>query len=554
MKDFVIVGAGPIGLYWAARLAQIKESSGLPINIVVIDPRAGNYNRERIVSNEAIKSISSRFSISMPSGKGIPSEAMYIRDFEKSLYEYCESKGVTFKKGTFSGLSDNLVSYKDTKENIRTVKCDMVVDCSGSNRMVLKETNRLLGKEVFEIKTLGKNPHTNHFSCYMSLSTEEAKKLLIPDEIDPLLQAKQLCKLRQKYDWPNFSFPVVDIRSAKNEEGGVNYFIYYEVPDNLKEKDKSVQIEFLKDLLKLKYGFEDIDFTIHSFGHFPVCPKYVDKPFYLGEELPVVLAGGDCQIEPDYRKGIGIESGIERANFLFDTVHGTSKGLGFLFDNYYQQVARYVGYHGNLIEQFYLQRVDNIKGSSLEQAKKILCSACGSVKEIEDVAAIASELKLLGNELFKKPNYESALECYLTAIHLYQSFEKAMPLTMDFVTLHSNACQTCLKLKKYEQCINLANEGIKAYAEIKAEDKEMLFKLLFRKASALVELGNAFDVKTQRKELDEALKDLKETYELMQENSGVNNAAFVKQIQTKIVTIEKKLPPPQEEINKIEFI
>lgn len=82
----------------------------------------------------------------------------------------------------------------------------------------------------------------------------------------------------------------------------------------------------------------------------------------------------------------------------------------------------------------------------------------------------------------------------------------------------------------------------------------MLFKLLFRKASALVELGNAFDVKTQRKEFDEALKDLKETYELMQENSGVNNAAFVKQIQTKIVTIEKKLPPPQEEINKIEFI
>lgn len=129
-----------------------------------------------------------------------------------------------------------------------------------------------------------------------------------------------------------------------------------------------------------------------------------------------------------------------------------------------------------------------------------------------------------------------------------------MPLTMDFVTLHSNACQTCLKLKEYGQCINLANEGIKAYAEIKIEDKDMLFKLLFRKASALVELSNVFDVKTQRKELDEALKDLKETYELIKENSGVNNAAFVKQIQTKIVNIEKKLPPPQEEVNKIEFI
>ncbi|HBD7058829.1 TPA: hypothetical protein KKW48_001548, partial [Legionella pneumophila] len=197
---------------------------------------------------------------------------------------------------------------------------------------------------------------------------------------------------------------------------------------------------------------------------------------------------------------------------------------------------------------------DNIKGSSLEQAKKILCSACGSVKEIEDVAAIASELKLLGNELFKKPNYESALECYLNAIHLCQSFEKALPLTMDFVTLHSNACQTCLKLKKYEQCINLANEGIKTYAEINAEDKDMLFKLLFRKASALVELGNGLDAKTQIKELDESLKALKETYELMKENSGVNNTTFVKQIESKIVNIEKKLPPPQEEVNKIEFI
>ncbi|WBV64062.1 hypothetical protein PGH43_04865 [Legionella pneumophila 130b] len=74
---------------------------------------------------------------------------------------------------------------------------------------------------------------------------------------------------------------MVDIRSAKNEEGGVNYFIYYEVPDNLKEKDKSVQIEFLKDLLKLKYGFEDIDFTIHSFGHFPVFPSMSISHFIL---------------------------------------------------------------------------------------------------------------------------------------------------------------------------------------------------------------------------------------------------------------------------------
>ncbi|WP_181951437.1 NAD(P)/FAD-dependent oxidoreductase [Legionella sainthelensi] len=543
MKDFVIVGAGPIGLYWAARLAQIKETTGIPINIVVVDPRAGNYKRERIVSNEAIKSISSQFSIVMPSGKGIPSEAMYIRDFEKTLYEYCESKGVKFKNGTFSGLSNNFVSYKDKEETIYKVKCDMIIDCSGSNRMVLKETNRLLNNEIFPIKTLGKNPHTNHFSCYMTLSSEEAMKLRIPDEIDPLIQARQLCQLRQKYGWPNFSFPVVDIRSAENEGGGVNYFIYYEVPDDLKDKDKSIQIDFLQDLLKLKYGFEDIEFTINSFGHFPVCPKYVDRPFYQNENLPTILPGGDCQIEPDYRKGIGIESGIERANFLFNTAYLTSKGLEFSFENYFMQVARYVSYHGNLIEKFYLQRQENINLTSLEQAKIILCSAAETAEQMEDIVSIASELKLLGNELFKKPNYESALECYLAAIHLHQ---RTKTLTIDFVTLHSNACQACLKLNEHEKCIILANEGIKAHTEMKSEDKDILFKLLFRKASALNELIKGLDVKTQRKDLDECLENLTSTYELMLENSNENNTAFVKQIQSKIENITKKLPPPEE--------
>lgn len=383
----------------------------------------------------------------------------------------------------------------------------------------------------------------------MSLSMEEAMKLHIPDKIDPLLQARQLCQLRQKYGWPNFSFPVVDIRSAKNEKGEVNYFIYYEVPDDLKEKDKSLQIEFLQDLLKLKYGFKDIEFTIHSFGHFPVCPKYVDRPFYLSKDLPTILPGGDCQIEPDYRKGIGIESGIERANFLFNTAHLINKGIEFSFENYYMQVARYVSYHGNLIEKFYLQRQENITHSSLEQAKKILCSASETAEKMEDITSIASELKLLGNELFKKPNYQSALECYLAAIQLHQ---KTKTLTMDFITLHSNACQACLKLNDNEKCIILANEGIKAYTEMKGEEKDVLFKLLFRKASALNEIIKGLDVKTQRKELDELLKDLTETCDFMQKNLSENNAIFVKQIQSKIENISKKLPP--EEVSKIEYI
>ncbi|KGP62406.1 hypothetical protein EP47_08300 [Legionella norrlandica] len=539
MKDFIIIGGGPVGLYWAARLAQIKKELAAPINIVVIDPRSGDYRRERIVSNEAIKSISSMLSIKMPSGKDIPSEAMYIREFEKALYEYCEEKGVIFKKGTFSQLDHDSLTYKDIDEEPHKLKCDMIIDCSGSNRVVLKETNRLLETAIFKIKPLGKNPHTNHFSCYLSLKTEEAMKLRAPEEISPLVQAKQLCKLRQKYGWPNFSFPDVDIRSAKKEDGGFNYFIYYEVPDNLKNLNKEVQIEFLKDLLQLKYGFREIDFTINSFGHFQVCPHYVEQPFYQCKELPVILPGGDCQIEPDYRKGIGIESGIVRADFFLNTASSNSKGLEFSFENYYVNVAQYMNYHGSLINQFYRQRQDNINTTSLEQARKILCAASKIVEEQDDMTAIASELKLLGNELFNKPNYDGALECYLTATHLHKALD-TIP-TMDFITLHANACQACLKLKEYMKCVNLADEGIKICMENNLNNQAIFFKLLFRKASALSEIINKLNVSTQKEEIDTFLKDLIKTHELMKENSGESNTAFVNQIHSKIDGITSKL-------------
>lgn len=539
MKNYVIVGAGPIGLYWAAKLAKIQKTSEIPITITVVDSREGNYKRERIVSNQAIKLISSQLSIEMKSAKGIPSEAMYIRDFENSLYQYCKKNKVKFINGTFSELGEKSVIYKDPENEQHKINCDMIIDCSGSNRVVLKETNRLLKKEIFEIKTLGKNPHTNHFSCYMSLSNEEGKKLNTPKEIDPLLQAKQLAKLRKEYGWPDFSFPDVDIRSAENEKNGLNYFIYYEVPDDLKKRDKEIQIEFLKDLLKLKYGFEDIDFKINSFGHFEVSPEYVDKPFYQDKDLPMILPGGDCQIEPDYRKGIGIESGIERANSFLNTVFIKKNELEFSYESYYQEVAKYMNYHGLQIEQFYQQRRDNINSYSLKQAKKILFAAAEMVKKKEDIITIAGELKLLGNELFKKPNYSGALECYLSAIKLYQSIDP----TVDYITVHSNACQVCLNLKKYKTCVSLAEDGIKAYLKIEKGDPGILFKLLFRKASALTEMINELNVSSQKEEIETLLKNLCETHELMQKNTSESNKTFVEQIKGKINSIENELYP-----------
>lgn len=532
----MIIGSGPVGLYWAGKLALLKKNTGIPLNVVVIDPRAGNYKRERIVSNEVIKTLASEFSLTFPPAKGIPPEAMYIKDFETTLYNYCSKMGVIFKKGNFDELNNMSVSYKDDENNLYQLKCDLVIDCSGANRKVLLEANRKLDKDIFEIKPIGKNPHPNHFFCYMSLSAEEALKLLSPEkEISPVIQAVELSKLRQKYGWPDYSFPSLDIRSAENESHGFNYFIYYEVPDDLKE-DKELQISFLKELLRLRYGFEsEINLKIKSIGHFPVSPHYVAKPFYISDVLPAIVPGGDCQIEPDYRLGIGIESGLTRANYLLDTATVKNKEIQFSFENYYQKVAQYMNYHGNLLEKFYKRREDSIN-NSLEKAKKIFCAAAelNGEKKDKDSFAISQELKILGNEFFKKSSYQNALNCYQSSINLRQNMAESIPLTMDFITLISNACQVYLKLKDYENGLNMANFGIQTYLDIKGDDQGVFFKLLFRKAAILCEIINGSDV-NKKENLDELMK----THDLMRNNENQDNSIFVVQIDCKIEKIKK---------------
>lgn len=541
MKNFVIIGTGPIGLYWAARLALFRKERGLSdISIVAIDPQAGDFQRQRIVSNEAINKVTSTLGIQISPSKEIPIEAMRIRDFESALFDYCIDQGVDIILGKFQRLENDAVVYQDsTTESNVSISCDMVIDCSGTSRVVLKGFNTASHQEFFKIQDLGNNPHRSHFHTYLILKPIEAAKLS-SREVEPLIQAEQLCKLRETYNWPDFSFPEVYINSAERKDGRFNYFIYYEAPDNLREKGVAIQESFLKDLLKLKFGFDNITIDqIVSHGNFPVSPKYVEPVFYMGDNFPAVFPGGDCQIEPDYRKGFGIESGIKRADFLLDTISITPSGISFRLENYNFNVSRYISYQTNLIVSFYQDRTQNIQ-TSLEKARLILCAASKTVEDKEKIKLIATHLKQLGNELFKKPNFIGAQECYLAAINLYQQMDlDKLSVMEDLLALYSNASLVSLKQKDYEGALKLAEKGIEIAPHL-LKGNDIFYKLLYRKVSAILEI-----LDNQNEKISSDIADLRavlfDTYAAMKNHPSFNKNALTDRIEKQIELLESSV-------------
>lgn len=97
IKNIIIIGAGPIGLYLAALLAQ-KDMKF--VNITVVEPRIGSYNRKKIISSIPVESILAHLGLDIHVSNNLPYGSMYIKDFEESLYEKIRfSKKIRWLKG-----------------------------------------------------------------------------------------------------------------------------------------------------------------------------------------------------------------------------------------------------------------------------------------------------------------------------------------------------------------------------------------------------------------------------------------------------------------------
>lgn len=133
----VIIGAGPAGLYTAIKC---KENG---LDVLVLDPRAGEYTRPGFLQNRVFQKMNLDLNGKLGVADGKP---LHIKDLERKLYKKATDLGITIKKHEFMGLYADAQSpgiLVEADGVVRRIPTEYVFDCTGRKRAVVDEVNRL---------------------------------------------------------------------------------------------------------------------------------------------------------------------------------------------------------------------------------------------------------------------------------------------------------------------------------------------------------------------------------------------------------------------------
>lgn len=446
-----IIGSGPIGLYTAILL---KDKYGGSIDVTVLDSRVNSYERPGIIAKQAVQIINSSFKsreipeIYVPDSKGEPENSVFIGDLQRVLLESAKSYGVNLVDKSFAELEKNQIK---TKEGL-TLTCDLLIDCSGENRSVARFTaEKFGGDSTFGIQRIAENPIKNHFIAYVQMDEENSGRCKILDlkTRDPLVYAKTMEDLQQKYGWKEFADPEMVISKWTTKGEGARYCFYFEIPEKIAREDSSVQEAYLKDLLLLKTG-QSIAFTREEgrlkFLPFDVDPKYVPDPVNTKNyAIPVVLCG-DALMSPEYRFGTGVANGVRCATGLVNSIHITPLELSVHKGKFATETDHIVQGHLKEVRDSYQSKRNQLSDRNLLEAYSMYQKAFTQAKEaggkaVEDLAKVehglftlADRFKKSADEKFRaamekkrlgqhfKPELEKAELFYKSALEIYENY------------------------------------------------------------------------------------------------------------------------------------
>ncbi|MCF6777174.1 hypothetical protein L3V83_11430 [Thiotrichales bacterium 19X7-9] len=571
MKNVIIVGSGPIGLYNALKLSQLKKKYNLDINITVVDARAGEYERSRIVAKGVAIEIEQGLGLDL---KGLRSaddigNAIYIQDVEKSLYTLALKEGVNFEKANFKTFdSGNVIVETKSSKIQKTLASDLVLDCTGSSRAVVQEVNKLTNDQSFSVSPIGNNPIKNHFSAYVTMTEDQAELMHTPKEKDPVKHALAMATLRKKYGWEYFSEPFFEMRTLDIGEGKKRVYLYYEIPENLANKSVEVKKQYLKDLLNLKMQQPDIQFELedskYSFGEFPVDPHKVDELGFSGNsEIPAVYPCGDAQVEPDYRLGVGIRSGAMRANALWNSIQLThDRGIKINDGQYAYNVGQALSWHVSNLESDYRQRqstlISDLSIALDEQLVALKMLSEGEQNPLteqykstikQSISELANELKLLGDKAFKgispytNKNVAQCFNHYNDALKAYEALD-------DFdnqIKLNSNMAIYSKVEKNYTQTLEYTQKALELnQLKTTPEDVQIMNKVLYSQAFALSKIVFS-QIKSDHKDVHDNFALLVDTATKLEERLGIQNK-FVKEINAYKSKLTEQMPKKNEPI------
>ncbi|KTD61108.1 FAD-dependent monooxygenase family protein [Legionella spiritensis] len=398
MKNIAVVGGGPIGLYLAIRLSHVLEEVHVPMQVVVIEPRLDEYNTPGFVAKNVLDVLTRKVALDPRHFRegGDNGSSIFIMDLETALCLEAKKHKIRFIKAEFVDLQQGQLQFS----NGSSLSCSITLDCTGSRRLLVRKINEKhpSHKRAFTIERIADNPVKHHLAVHTTMNTLNAR--LITDKIahNPLKHVLTLERLRHEFGWPEFIEPELGIKryalSGAPEWQGV--YFYVEIPPKLFRAGFEELMDWLKAVIQLKTELESVDFIKNQnetrYRTFQLDPCKVTEPLFQGGQgLPKVIPCGGAQIDPDYGAGIGLRSGLFRAEALMDALKPDGEFLTFVPDIYERKLREPLGYQERLLVSEYQRKRKRIT-AALRKEKTLYAEALTLATDPDEQAIIQAGL------------------------------------------------------------------------------------------------------------------------------------------------------------------